>query len=75
MTKAIGQFAVVVFRGDEVKKHNYEHIRRVAAEKDGGIVLPVTEGDLRVFIRQARNGKTKETHIQEIYDRTIRAIT
>jgi hypothetical protein len=75
MTKEIGRFAVVVYRGGEVKKHYYDHIRRIAAEKEGGIVLPVTESDMRVFIRQAKNGKTKETHVQEIYDRTLRAIS
>lgn len=74
MTQEIGRFAVLVFRG-EMKKHYYDHIKRISSEKAGGIVLPVTETDMKVFIRQARNGKTKETHIHEIYDRTIRAIS
>ena len=74
MTKEIGRFVVVAFRG-EVKKHYYEHVKRIASDKDGGIVLPITENDMRVFIRQAKNGKTKETHIQEVYDRTVRAIS
>ena len=74
MTKEIGRFAVLAFRG-EMKKHYYDHIKRIAGEKDGGIVLPMTEQDLKVFIRQARNGKVKESHIQEIYDRTVRAIS
>lgn len=74
MTKEIGRFAVVAFRG-ETKKHYYDHIKRIAGEKEGGIVLPLSENDLKVFIRQAKNGKIKETHIQEIYDRTVRAIS
>lgn len=74
MTREIGRFCVLVFRG-EVKKHYYDHIKRIASEKEGGIVLPITEGDVKVFIRQARNGKVKETHIQEIYDRSVRAIS
>lgn len=74
MTKEIGRFAVLVFRG-EVKKHYYDHIKRIASEKDGGIILPITEQDLKVFIRQERNGKIKERHIQEIYDRTVRAVS
>jgi len=74
MTKEIGRFAVVAFRG-EMKKHYHDHIKRIASEKEGGIVLLLAEQDLKVFIRQARNGKIKETHIQEIYDRTVRAIS
>jgi hypothetical protein len=74
MTKEIGNFCVLVYRG-ETKKHYYEHIRKIASQKEGGIVLPITEKDLKIFLRQAKNGKTKEAHIQEIYDRTVRAIS
>jgi hypothetical protein len=74
MTREIGRFVVIAFRG-EVKKHYYEHIQRIASEKEGGVVLPIQESDLKVFVRQARNGKVKESHIQEIYDRTVRAIS
>ena len=38
------------------------------------MVLLLTEKDLRVFIRQAIKGKVREDHINEIFDRTIRAI-
>jgi len=74
MTQEIGRFAVLSFRG-KIKNHYYDHIRRVAADKDGGIILLLTDQDLNVFIRQARNGKIKEDHIQEIYDRTVRQIS
>ena len=73
MTHAIGYFVVIVFRG-EVTKHYYDHIKRIAAEKNG-LVLLLTERDLTVFIRQARNGRVKESHIQELYDKTVRAIS
>lgn len=72
MTEAGGRFVVVVFRGD-IKKHYYEHIRR-ANEKDGMILL-LSERDIIVFLRQARNGKIKESHIRDIYDRTVREIS
>ena len=75
MTKEIGYFVVLSYRGDEIKKHYYEHIRRISSEKDGGIILLLTDKDLQVFLRQALNGKVKEDHIQDIYDRTVRMIS
>lgn len=74
MTKEIGRFVVVCFRG-EMKKHYYQHIRRIASEKEGGIVLLLSDRDLLVFLRQARNGKAKEDHIRDLYDRTVRDIS
>jgi hypothetical protein len=73
MTQPIGFFVVLAFRG-EVMRHYYDHIKRIAAEKNG-LVLLVAERDLQVLIRQARNGKVKESHIQELYDRTVREIS
>ncbi len=75
MTKEIGTFSILVFRGRKVKKSYFNHIKRISNEKDGGIVLLLTERDLDVFLRQAINGKTKEDHIYELYDKTIRAIS
>jgi hypothetical protein len=75
MTREIGRFVVLCFRGEEMKNRYFEHIKRVAREKEGGIVLPLTDKDLQVFIRQAINGKHKEDHIQEIFDRIIRRIS
>ena len=74
MTREIGRFVVLCFRG-EVKTHHYEHVKRIAAEKNGGITLLLTDRDLDVFIRQAINGKSREEHIREIYDRTVREIS
>ena len=70
----IGRFVVLAFRGTERKKHYFEHVRRIA-EKDGGLLLLLTQKDLEVFIRRAINGKSNETHIQEIYDQTVREIS
>jgi hypothetical protein len=50
------------------------HVERIANEKQG-IVLILTEKDLRVFLRQAISGKFKEDHINEIYDRVSRLVS
>jgi len=73
MSQTSGRFVVIVFRGD-IKNHYYEHIKRIANDKNG-MVLLLKETDLKVFIRQALNGKMKENHIQEIYDKTVRTIS
>ena len=75
MTKEIGYFTVLCFRGTEKKKHYYQHVKRIANERDGGIVLLLNDKDLQVFLRQAINGKIKEDHIQSQYDITTRAIS
>ena len=75
MNDRIGNFVVVAFRGVERKKHYYEHIRRIAEDKNGGIVLLLTQKDLEVFIRRAINGKSNEGHIQEQYDQIVREIS
>lgn len=75
MTKEIGHFVVITFRGEETKKQYYQHIKRVAKEKEGGIILLLNERDLNVFLRQAINGKVKEDHINDIYDRIVREIS
>jgi hypothetical protein len=72
MSKAIGYVVIVVFRGD-VKKHYFDHIKRIASETNG-IILLLTENDLLTFIQEARERNTKEESIQGIFDRTIRAI-
>jgi hypothetical protein len=74
MTEAIGRFAVVAYRGREKKKFYFEHIRRIAADKNG-IVLLLDERDLDVFLRHALNGKSNQSHLQEQYDLTVRQIS
>jgi hypothetical protein len=73
MSPPVGNFVILVFRG-EIKNHYFEHIRRIAVDKNG-LILLVTEKDLKVFLRQAINGKVKEAHIYEIYDKTVRTIS
>lgn len=74
LNNTIGHFGLVCFRGDDVEPHYYDHLKRLA-DKDGKYVLLLTERDVKVFLRQAKNGKVKESHIQEIYDRTIRKLS
>lgn len=74
LNDAIGLFGVLVFRGEEVKRHYYEHVRRISGDK-GAIVLLLTDRDLDIFLRQAINGKSSEGHIQELYDGVVREIS
>lgn len=75
MNDQIGRFVIIAFRGAEIKNHYYEHVRRIATKNSGGIVLLFSEKDLMVFIRQAINGKDREQHLQETYDKTVRMIS
>lgn len=74
MNKEIGMFSIIAFRGQETKRGHYQHIKRISTEKDG-MVLLLNERDLLVFLRQALNGKIKEDHIHQIYDKTVREIS
>ena len=73
LNQKIGKFVVIAFRG-EIRKHDYDHIKRIADEKDGFVLL-LTARDLKVFVRQAKNGKISENHIQDKFDKTIRMIS
>ncbi len=74
----IGRFVIISYRGDptknDVPKTYVEHIKRIAHDKDA-MVLLITDQDVKVFIRQAINGKVKDAHIQDKYDRMVRAIS
>ena len=74
LNDTIGRFGLVCFRGDEIKPHYYSHLKRLA-DKENKFLLLLTARDLMVFLRQAKNGKVKDSHIAEIYDRTIRKIS
>jgi len=73
MTGGSGRLVVIAFRGAEIDSQCLRHVERVARDKKG-MILMITEKDLRTFIRQALNGKSKEDHINELYDRIERAI-
>lgn len=73
LTEPFGRFGVLCFRGS-LKQEYYRHIKRLS-DQTGAVVLPLTDRDLTVFLRQAKNQKVKESHIHELYDAVIRAIS
>jgi Cdc6-like AAA superfamily ATPase len=74
----IGRFGILIFRGrfenGVIPKHYIEHVKRIATDKNA-MVLLLVDDDLRVFIRQSINGKIKDAHIQDKYDRMVRAVS
>jgi len=73
LTAPIGSFGIICFRGEPSKSY-YQHIQRIAHDKDG-IVLLITDKDLQVFLRQAKHGRVKDSHINDIFARTVRAVS
>jgi hypothetical protein len=73
MTEAIGRFALITHRGELTNRY-IEHLRRISSEFHG-VALVLGDKDLKVFLRQARNGKVKEGHLQDIYDRIVRLVS
>jgi hypothetical protein len=73
LNEAGGRFIILAYRGKEISPAAFGHIKRILLERRG-LVLPLTERDITTFIRQARNGKIKEDHIQERYDYVVRKI-
>jgi hypothetical protein len=73
--RAIGNVCIVCFRGDPKEKHYYEHVRRIHDGNNHGLVLLLADSDLKVFLRQAKNGRVKEAHIQDRFDATVRLIS
>lgn len=72
MSDQAGKLIFIVFRG-EIKNHHFEHVKKLS--NNGGMVLLLNEKDLRVFVRQAMNGKVKDSHLQDKYDRVLRMIS
>lgn len=72
MTGQAGRLVFIIFRGD-MKNHYYEHVKRATA--NGGMILLLNDRDLRVFVRQAINGRVKDSHLQDRLDKTQRAIS
>ena len=75
MNKTSGHFGVIAFRGNKVKDSYVKHIANIANRNDAGVVLPLTQNDLEVFLRQAIKGTLKEAHIQDRYDSIVRQIS
>lgn len=70
-----GRFGIIAYRGIEVKDSYYRHLSNVANKNAAGVILPLTQRDLEVFLRQAINGVFKENHIQDRFDHLIRALS
>ena len=68
----IGRFGIVVFRGSMSPAY-WPHLKTILKDKKSFVLL-LTEKDLCVFLRQARAGKVKESHIQDRYDEELRKI-
>jgi hypothetical protein len=75
-TSASRQFEeIMVCRAQEpLSQHTYDHIRRVF-QQCKGLVLVLRESDIKTFLRQALNGKRSEQHLQDLFDKTERAIS
>jgi hypothetical protein len=66
----IGRFGVVCYRG-EMSTAYWPHLQKIAKDKKGLVIL-LNDKDLKVFIRQSRSGKVKESHIQDRCDEYVR---
>jgi hypothetical protein len=75
MGGALGNFCIICFRGDPKDKRYYEHIQHIHKSAHKGMVLLLGDADLKVFLRQARNGKAKESHLQDRFDMTARLVS
>jgi hypothetical protein len=72
MSEQAGKLIIIVFRGD-MRNHYFDHVKKISG--DGGMVLILNDKDLRVFVRQAMNGKVKDSHLQDKYDKMVRTIS
>ena len=75
LNDTFGRFGIIVFRGNEIKNSYLQHIRNVAQKNKAGLILPLLQKDLEVFLRQAIKGAFKEGHIQDRFDSVIRKIS
>lgn len=73
MNDQVGRLVFVAYRG-QLEKQYFQHIKRISQQVDG-IVIPLFDKDLLVFLRQAMNGKVKDSHLQDRLDRVQRAIS
>jgi hypothetical protein len=73
MGEQAGKFVVLFFRG-EVKNHYFQHVKRINGQC-GGIVIMLNDKDAQVFIRQSMNGRLKDGHLQDKFDKVVRMIS
>jgi hypothetical protein len=74
-SETFGRFGLIAFRDNEIKDSYFRHLSNVANKNQAGIILPITQRDLEVFLRQSINGVFKENHIQDRFDHIIRSIS
>ena len=76
MNNASGFCVVLCFRGDDITRQYLQHIKYINDKHpNGAIVILLMDKDLKVFMRQARNQRTKDSHIQAIYSEIIEKIS
>mgnify|MGYP001555739539 CR=1 FL=1 len=75
LSDTFGHFGIIAFRGDEIKSKYINHISNAANKNNAGLILPLTQKDIEVFLRQSIKGAFKESHIQDKYDYIIRKIS
>jgi len=74
-SETFGRFGLIFFRGNEIRDSYLKHIANVVNKNQAGLILPLTQRDLEVFLRQAINGVFKESHIQDKFDFLVRSIS
>lgn len=74
MSEQAGKLVFLCYRGTQVEKSHFQHIKRIS-QSNGGLVIPLFDKDLQVFLRQAANGKVKDSHLQDRLDRIQRAVS
>lgn len=74
LNQKIGRFGVIVWRGTTDVRTYADHLKRVADDNDKMVIL-LSLADLKVFVRQSINGKVKDSHIQDKFDRVVRLIS
>lgn len=61
-----GRLGFLCFRG-EISRQHWRHVKECLDNKRI-LILPLTDKDLGVFLRQARNGKVKDSHLADKLD-------
>lgn len=74
MSNAAGRFVVVVHRGQDMGNRYLRHVRRIADDKQG-MVMILTGKDVRALLSQVLAGHSAEDYLHELYDRACRAIS
>jgi hypothetical protein len=74
MSEPVGQFVIIVHRGDDITKAAIGHVQRIAQDKKGMIII-LGDRDLQIFLRHALNNKANEPHLRALYDTMVRDVS